>query len=121
MSQLRTPPRHPHFDYTSNAAVIFVTFCVWNRRPVFERSENAKAMRETLFGYRERGWFWLLSYCVMPDHVHLLLKLRTTDRKLSTVVTTLKNESAKRLRRIGCDLRWQYGYHDRILRGASRK
>jgi putative transposase len=116
MSQLRTPPRHPHFDYTSNATVIFVTFCIWNRQRVFERTPNAEVMRETLLGYRERGWYWLLSFCIMPDHVHVLLKLRTAGRRLSTVVATLKNESAKRLRRLGCGLRWQYGYYDRFLR-----
>jgi putative transposase len=113
---MRTPPRHPHFDYAGNSSAIFVTFCVWDREPVFGRSQNATVMRETLLDYRQREWYWILCYCVMPDHVHILLKLRTIDRSLSTVITALKNESKKRVHRVGHELRWQYGYYDRILR-----
>ncbi len=116
MSRLCTPPRHLHSNYASDSAVYFVTFCVWDRQPVFAQPSQAKLLRETLLDYRERGWFWILAYCIMPDHVHLLLKLRTSDRHLSTVVTALKVESVKRLRRSGVSVRWQYGYHDRILR-----
>ena len=53
----------------------------------------------------------------MPDHVHMLLKLRTTDHTLSRVVATLKNESMKSLKRLGETFRWKYGYYDKILRG----
>ena len=114
--QLRTPPRHPLFDY-SGPRVFFVTFSVWNQRRVFAKHLAAESMRDVIYRYRERHWYWLLSYCVMPDHVHLLLKLRSSDRSLSRVVATLKNESMKSLNRIGETLRWKYGYYDKIMRG----
>ena len=74
-------------------------------------------MRDLIFRYRERGWYWLLSYCVMPDHVHMLLKLRSAERSLSRIIATLKHESMKSLKGMGEMIRWHYGYYDRILRG----
>jgi REP element-mobilizing transposase RayT len=113
--QLRTVPRHPHVDYASQR-VFFVTFCVWDRRKVFNESAAAASMRDILFHYRERQWYWILCYCVMSDHIHMLLKLRSSDHKLSRIIATLKHESAKRLKRVDEAFRWQYGYYDRVLR-----
>jgi putative transposase len=114
--QLRTPPRHPRVDY-SGRRVFFVTFCVWDRRPVFASAKAADCIRDVIFRYRKREWYWLLSYCVMPDHVHLLLKPRSSSHSLSRIVATMKNESLRSLHRIGVECRWQYGYYDSILRG----
>ena len=118
MPHLRTPPRHPRVDYASQR-VFFITFCVWDRCRVFAKSEAAEAVRDTILRYREREWYWLLCYCVMPDHVHLLVKPRSSKHNLSRIVATLKNESAKNLHSIGVVCRWQYGYFDKILRGCD--
>jgi REP element-mobilizing transposase RayT len=59
----------------------------------------------------------MLSYCVMPDHVHILLKLRSSLHHLSRIVATLKHESAKSVLSLGERFRWKYGYYDKILRG----
>ena len=116
MPQLRTPPRHPRVDYASQR-VFFITFSVWDRRSVFADPDMATAMRDVIFRYREREWYWILSYCVMPDHVHILLKLRSSNHQLSRIVATLKHESMKVVRQRGKSLRWKYGYYDKILRG----
>jgi len=84
---------------------------------VFARPEAASAMREVLFRYRERQWYWILSYCVMPDHVHILLKLRSSSHHLSRIVATLKHESMKSIKSAGEIFRWKYGFYDKILRG----
>jgi putative transposase len=113
--QLRTPPRLHGLDYSASR-VFFVTFCVWDRLPTLARPGAAAIVRDVIFRYRERQWYWLLCYCVMPDHVHLLIKLRSSCRSLSRVVATLKHETVKSSRRSGGAIRWQFGYHDRILR-----
>jgi REP element-mobilizing transposase RayT len=113
--QLRTPPRLPGLDYAASR-VFFVTYCVWDRLPVLANPAAATIVRDVIFRYREREWYWLLCYCVMPDHVHLLIKLRSSNRSLSRVVATIKHECVKSIRRIGEIVRWQFGYHDRILR-----
>jgi putative transposase len=114
--QLRTPPRLPFVNYSS-PRVFFVTFCVWDRRQVFASPAAAGAMRDILLRYREREWYWLLSYCIMPDHVHMLLKPRSFNHNLSRTIATIKHESMKGLKRIGETIRWKYGYYDKILRG----
>jgi putative transposase len=116
VAQLRTPPRHPRVDY-AGSRVFFVTFCVWDRVRVFATPAAASAMREVLFRYREREWYWILSYCIMPDHVHILMKLRSSLHHLSRIVATWKHESMKSIMSTGEKFRWKYGYYDRVLRG----
>ncbi|HEX4132337.1 MAG TPA: transposase [Pirellulales bacterium] len=42
-----------------------------------------------------RGQFDLWAYCIMPEHVHILL-LPRTDIKISQVLTTIKQSVSKR-------------------------
>jgi putative transposase len=52
----------------------------------------------------------------MPDHIHLVLTLLGAKRTLSTVAAAIKNQIAYRAKRMGRVVRWQLGYHDRIVR-----
>jgi putative transposase len=97
----------------------FVTYCVKRRQRVFSDPAVAAIARSILFKYRAAGWFWLLAYCIMPDHVHLLLRLRTKDRPLSRIVATLKNQVSYEARGRGLALLWQWGFHDHVLRQSE--
>jgi putative transposase len=64
---------------------------------------------------REQG-FALLAYCVMPDHVHLLVEGMTESSDLRRFVKLAKQRSgAQYALKHSCAL-WQEGYHDRVLR-----
>ena len=76
--------------------------------------------RDVIIQYRHRGYYYLPAYCVMPDHVHLLIIPLDPNRHLSRIVATLKNAMTQALRTIGVAIRWQWGYHDHVLRDAER-
>ena len=114
MAQLRTPPRLAGFDYMSKA-VYFVTFTVWDRAHVFSHSEAAGIARDAILGFRSREWIWLLAYCVMPDHIHVLMKPRRRIQ-LSRLVTAIKNAIGRALQASALHVRWQHGYYDKVLR-----
>jgi REP-associated tyrosine transposase len=97
----------------------FVTYCVKDRRHIFSDPALANIVKSTLLRYRAAGWYWLLAYCIMPDHIHQLLRLRTMDRALSRVVATLKNQISYEARSHGRTVLWQWGFHDRVLRPAE--
>ena len=102
-------------DYAAERT-FFVTFCVKDRARVFADPHIASIMRDVVLRYRSAGWFWLLCYCIMPDHVHLLLKLRTQQRTLARVIATIKNRTTYLSRACGTDIKWQWGFHDRAKR-----
>jgi len=63
--------------------------------------------------YRNEGRYYLYAYVVMPDHVHILLKLGTSA--LYTIVATIKATIKHDVRHF-TNLNWQPGFHDRIKR-----
>ena len=56
----------------------FVTSVTWERRPVLRSEHAAKLFLDTLFSYRDRGFFQLYEFVVMPDHIHLMLAPKAT-------------------------------------------
>ena len=63
------------------------------------------------------GQFAILAYCVMPDHVHLVVEGLTDGADLRKFVRIGKQRAAYALWR-GHKLSkvWQEGYHDWVLR-----
>ena len=118
MGTQKSPPRLEAASYFVKRSY-FVTFCVFRRAPAFADPPAAADARETILSYRERGFYYLPSYCVMPDHIHLLIIPLCPTRHLSRIVATLKNAIASRFRRRGSHVKWQFGYHDRILRRSE--
>jgi putative transposase len=100
----------------ANEFAFFVTFCVRNRVKAFSDSRIASLARDVLFEYREAKWYRLWCYCIMPDHVHLMIRLLGRSRSLSRVVATLKNKITYRARCTGVRIAWQHGFHDRVKR-----
>jgi REP element-mobilizing transposase RayT len=69
--------------------------------------------------HRDRGAFWLFAYCVMPNHVHLLLALH--NKELSAAIREIKSVSGARIiheRRTRGPI-WQARYFDSIVRRAK--
>jgi len=52
----------------------------------------------------------------MPNHVHLLLRIRQASLQLNRIVATVKNEVLRLARSQGVTFKWRPGFHDRILR-----
>ena len=53
------------------------------------------------------GLLYLYAYCVMPDHIHLYLRLRDSGRHLSHIVGSIKAGISRGATR---KIAWQRGY-----------
>jgi REP element-mobilizing transposase RayT len=111
----RTPPRLPGVDYRQ-PRTYFVTFCVQHREPVFSKPAAARTACDVLVDLRNRGSYSLYGYCVMPDHVHLVIKLAEHGKPLSRVIAQLKAGILFECRKQSIKLVWQRGYYDRVGR-----
>jgi putative transposase len=108
------PLRLKGFDYSAERSY-FVTFCVKNRAKVFADPRVAQIAVNVILRYRTVSRYFLYAYCVMPDHIHMLLKLRPAAGNLSTVVAVLK-ASIRHAARPFADVQFMRGFHDRIKR-----
>ena len=115
MQQNTRPPRLKGLDYASPRAY-FVTFCVSERRKIFARAEAAEIARNQILAFRHAGWYWLHAYAVMPNHVHLLLRLVDTGRRLGRTIGMLKSAILYRARGIGIEFSWQSDFVDHVVR-----
>jgi len=53
--------------------IYYITTVVYNRLPIFTKPAYVIPLIDSLNFYRYRHKFKLLGYCVMPDHLHLII------------------------------------------------
>jgi putative transposase len=109
------PPRLSGFSYVG-AYQYFLTVCTSGREKCFEDEPAATWMSEQITQFFEARKFAVIAFCVMPDHVHLLLEGTTDDADLRAVMHAwkLRTGFAWKQRRRG--RLWQDGYYDHIVR-----
>src|SRR5262245_25056730 len=109
------PSRLSRHSYVGRA-VYFLTFCTYTRLKAFV---DADVVASTLEQFRRTAaieQFAILAYCVMPDHVHLLVRGLATTSNLKSFAKMAKQRSGGIYRRRGGVRLWQEGYFERLLR-----
>jgi putative transposase len=113
----RRPVRLKDFSYVGKY-LYSLCFITKARRRVFNVPLQAKATIDQIQKTCELESFAVLAYCVMPDHVHLVVKgmTDTSDLRRCAKLTKQRVEHVAR-----SDFRvyplWQEGYYER--RGAN--
>jgi putative transposase len=109
-------PKHRTAPGTS----YFITTKCWQSRAVFQVSENAEILTETLFHYRHCGAYFLHEFVVMLDHLHLLLTPSTTT-SFEKAIQLIKGGSSYRIHRVRNQRMeiWQIGFYDWTIRDRN--
>lgn len=130
----RKPNRLQGYDYAANGGY-FITICTKDRQNLFwddvgaaiSRPQDAPALsphgvivnRAVLAISQHYPRIEVLKYCIMPNHVHLILLLCAEENgrliaapTISTVIGQMKRIVSKEA---GASL-WQKSFHDRIIR-----
>ncbi len=129
----RKPNRIPDFDYSQNYSY-FITICTENRRCVFGTIFNGGQGQAPQIRLSEAGEIanrsiqeipchypsvHIENYVVMPNHIHLLLRLENAAGEravsVSKVIQQFKGYVTKQ---IGCSV-WQKLYYDHVIRDAD--
>ena len=144
--------RLPDYDYSSPGAY-FVTICTHDRRcilsdiavgdgvldvPQVQLSSSGMCVRETLLEIEKHyEWLSLDAYVIMPNHIHLLLRIKDhgpsrtpaptnagdgpsgtltpANETLPMLISTFKRFTS---RKCGAPL-WQRSYHEHVIRGED--
>jgi putative transposase len=81
--------------------------------------DNPELVAEVLTEIRraaETERFQVLTYCFMPDHLHLLVEGATDDADLQCFIKRWKQRTAFKYARARGRRLWQVGYFDHVLR-----
>jgi putative transposase len=109
-TRLKTFPYIGKYHYS-------LCFNTKTRRPLFRSPEFATATIEQIQKSCKLEMFAALAYCVMPDHVHLVLEglTATSDLRRYEKLPKQRVENVAR-RQFQIHRLWQNGYYDRVLR-----
>jgi putative transposase len=102
------------------AGVYFVTTDTWQKHPLFISVALANIVVEQILSCRERRFYKLHAFVVMPDHLHVLL----TPGDATTVEKAMQMIKGGSAHRMGLERPnkfpiWHAGFHDRWMRNAE--
>jgi REP element-mobilizing transposase RayT len=104
--------------YVANP-VYFVTFCTEDRKIILAHQSVHDAFVQFCRDALKRNFF-VGRYILMPDHIHLFVKLPPPSENLSNWIKSLKNFLSKALRfQNVATPHWQKGFFDHILRSTE--
>ena len=78
----------------------FFTVVTNERINFFRDQENAETLYKAIKWVQKRKPFELLAYCIMPDHLHLLLSLHKEDDSFSQKIREIKRLTTYNLRKL---------------------
>ena len=124
----RKPNRIPNYDYSQNGAY-FITFCVADRKPLLSTIDRSTGQVHLLpYGKVLEKYIQnapeIEKYVIMPDHVHLIIRLRTGDdvwpnrsggNRVASMVRSIKALTTKE---IGASI-FQRSYYDHVIRNQA--
>ena len=107
--------RLPSAIYENPSLIFSITICTWHRTPIFSISAYADTLTNNLHQGLFADTINLYAYCLMPDHLHLLMSPKTGN--LCDLIGRWKSYTANLLRKAGLNSKlWQRGFYDHALR-----
>jgi putative transposase len=114
--QRRKQHHLPDEVYEGQNHVLYITACTANRSHWWEDPELAAICRDEIEALHSN--YPVIGYCVMPDHVHVLLC--NAGSTPATIMNGFKGRTSRkvRARQLGLEV-WQKGYWDHIVRRSE--
>lgn len=116
----RKHPRLPTDNYSLPGSVCSVTFATKDRRPIFADHVVARAAIDILRDQSQATGVKVFGYCLMPDHVHLVIS-PSHSCDVMTFVGRVKNLMQREAWRHGVQgAIWQKSFWDHLLRADEQ-
>lgn len=82
--------------------------------------EIAEINKQAIHHYEEK-YYQLICYCIMSNHIHLIIKLRDDAPDLSKIMQSIKRFTARESNKImGCEGQfWMQESYDRLIRDSK--
>ena len=106
-------PRLTHIHLNEYPYITTTVTC--DRNLILRNSKAADIVLEAILFGRSQKCYYLLSFVIMPDHMHLIII--TKERNISECMKSIKGFSSRKINE-GFSRRgsiWQRGFYDYIL------
>ena len=114
--QKRKPIRLPPEVYGVPGRIFSITIGTMPRAPVFADVAFGRACIALLRDVHDNRGLLVYAYCLMPDHVHLLVAT-VTCKSIVTAIRAWKSMCYAERRKRGMDAKfWQRSFYDRVIR-----
>jgi putative transposase len=113
------------FNYNSAANVYFLTICTAKKQSYFSNPILSKVIVDELKHRHKNGEIKLFCYCIMPDHLHLLVSLEENyiqkkgafgERTLQDWISSFKRYTSRIGSSHNIKSLWQSNFYDHIVR-----
>ena len=109
------PPHLKHFDYVG-CHRYSLTFCTDQRWPFFKEQRYVDLVLSQISRAAKEQDFAVLTYCFMPDHVHLLVHGQSEAADCKRFITLAKQYSGYYFSKEIGEKLWQRYAYERTLR-----
>ena len=97
----------------------FVTICCDRRKPYLSDVRTAHRTLDLLSACASKSSFVLHAYCLMPNHLHLLVEGSHDCANLLEFIRVFKSRTAFEFRKLSHRRLWEMSFHDHILRSSD--
>jgi putative transposase len=122
-SGMKRPFRHKNIrlplDRYVGTGWFFVTFCCEGRKRIFLDSFRGQWFLDNVRQYAILHGVAAHAYCIMPDHVHLLMEGLTASSNLLRFLTDLKQRTGFVYKQETREQLWQKKSYDHALRSSD--
>jgi putative transposase len=97
-----------------------VTTDTWQRREIFRKAAPAEVVEQKIFEYRDKGFYYVHRYVIMPEHLHILLtpcETATLEKAIQLIKGGSSHEIGLRLR--GKLPLWHGGFSEHQIRDEA--
>lgn len=113
------PPRLTTVFQRFDPPLYFITFCAFDRQPVLAADAFHTCFSDYLSQKSAEG-IACGEYVIMPDHIHMFLRIDPHRYQLGKTIGFLKQALSKPLRALAISTpHWQPGFFDHIVRSAD--
>ena len=104
------------FDYSSIKPYL-ITICTRNKESLFIDDKLNQQIIERLLEEKKKAAYNLFVYCLMPNHLHLLLAPSSNSISVSDFIGAFKSKTTRIAWTFGIVGKlWQSRFHDKVVR-----
>ena len=112
----RKNPRLKDFDYSVPHAY-FITICSKEKKEIFTNDELNSKVISCLLSERKKNGFKIFAYCLMKNHIHIIMMPPGNGKTISEFIGAFKSISYAMLKKSGIKYSvWQERFYDHIIR-----
>ncbi len=112
--------RRPRLDssvYGYSGYAVHLTIGTYGAQPHFRRDAHlAGIVTSTLHAAAAACGVRLFCYCLMPDHLHIVVQAQIGGSDIPNFVRSFKTRATLAAKRMGKHRLWQRSFHDRVIR-----